>query len=175
MRCPSCSAVFHTFCTILCFCVPFFHDAFLIISGTSHICFLSPSYARPFVQIEHKDLASTLEKLKAQHPSLYIPAAQSDGLDDDNNTVSDDIKPFSEMTAATPMDISRLVSHLSNAVATARGEVSTLLHELQPLKEKVITLKDDCDEKKKVVLLRMDRISLGLTCRCISFVNYWKF
>lgn len=111
-----------------------------------------------FSQIEHKDLASTLDKLKAQHPSLYIPTSQSDGLDDDNNTLSDDIKPFSEMTAATPMDISRLVSHLSNAVATAREEVSTLLQDLQPLKEKVITLKDECGEKKKV-----DRISLVRT------------
>lgn len=96
-------------------------------------------------------MASTLDKLKAQHPSLYIPTAQSDGLADDNNTVSDDIKPFSEVTAATPMDISRLVSHLTNAVATAREEVSTLLQDLQPLKEKVITLKDECDEKKKVL------------------------
>lgn len=98
-----------------------------------------------------------MDKLKAQHPSLYIPTSQSDGLDDDNNTLSDDIKPFSEMTAATPMDISRLVSHLANAVATAREEVSTLLHDLQPLKEKVITMKDECDEKKKVkiaVILR---------------------
>lgn len=95
-------------------------------------------------------MASTLDKLKAQHPSLYIPASQSDGLDDDNNAFSDDIKPFSEMNAATPMDISRLVSHLSKAVATAREEVSTLLQDLQPLKENVITLNDDCDEKKKV-------------------------
>lgn len=54
------------------------------------------------------------------------------------------------MTNATPMDISRLVSHLTKVVATERESVSTLLHELQPLKERIIVLKDECDEKKKV-------------------------
>lgn len=61
------------------------------------------------------------------------------------------------MTNATPMDISRLVSHLSKVVATAREEVSALLHELQPLKEKIIVLKDDCDEKKKVSSMRASK------------------
>lgn len=96
-------------------------------------------------------MASTLEKLKAQHPSLYIPATQSDGLDDDDNSgLPDDIKPLNDMKTATPMDISRLVTHLTKAVVAAREEVSTLLQELQPLKEEMIMLKDDCDEKRKV-------------------------
>lgn len=102
------------------------------------------------MQIELKDLASTLEKLKAQHPSLYIPAGQSDALDVDNGGLPDDIKPLSDMANATPMDISRLVTHLSKIVQTMREEVSVLLQNLQPLKEKIIMLKDDCDEKKKV-------------------------
>lgn len=101
-------------------------------------------------QIEYKDFASTLDKLKSQHPSLYIPATQSDGLDDDNSGLPENIKPFTDMDTATPMDISRLVTHLTKAVVTAREEVSTLLQELQPLKEEMIMLKDDCDEKKKV-------------------------
>lgn len=95
-------------------------------------------------------MASTLEKLKAQHPTLYIPADQSDGLDSDNSGLPDDIKPLNDMANATPMDISRLVTHSSKVVQTTRGEVSVLLHDLQPLKEKIIMLKDDCDEKKKV-------------------------
>lgn len=96
-------------------------------------------------------MASTLEKLKAQHPSIYIPASQADGFDGgDNSILPDDIKPLSDMANATPMDISRLVTHLSKVVANTREEVSKLLQELQPLKEKIIMLKDDCDEKKKV-------------------------
>lgn len=95
-------------------------------------------------------MASTLDKLKAHHPSLYIPAMQSDGLDDDNSSLPDDIKPLNDMNTATQMDISRLVTHLTKAVVTAREEVSTLLQELKPLKEEMIMLKDDCDEKKKV-------------------------
>lgn len=102
-------------------------------------------------------MASTLEKLKAQHPSLYIPANQSDGLDGDNGGLPDDIKPLTDMANATPMDISRLVTHLTKVVQTTREEVSVLLHELQPLKEKIIMLKDDCDEKKKVkYFIRID-------------------
>lgn len=94
-------------------------------------------------------MASTLEKLKAQHPSLYIPTDGSDETDN-NGLLPDDIKPLSDMTNATPMDISRLVTHLSKIVASTREEVSTMLQQLQPLKEKIIVLKDDCDEKKKV-------------------------
>lgn len=96
-------------------------------------------------------MASTLERLKAQHPTLYIPA---DGLaateDIGTDGLPDEVKPLNDMTNATPMDISRLVTHSSKVVQTMREEVSTLLHELQPLKEKIIMLKDDCDEKKKV-------------------------
>lgn len=103
------------------------------------------------IQIEYKDLTSTLEKLKAQLPSLYTPSNQPDGSEyGDNSELPDEIKPLNDMANATPMDISRLVTHLSKVVATAREEVSTLLHELQPLKETMIVLKDDCDEKKKV-------------------------
>lgn len=102
-------------------------------------------------------MASTLEKLKAQHPSLYLP---TDGSDDvDNDGLPDDIKPLSDMTNATPMDISRLVTHLSRVVAATREEVSGLLHELQPLKEKTIMLKDECDEKKKVHIFSFFRVS----------------
>lgn len=96
-------------------------------------------------------MASTLERLKAQHPTLYIPADGS-SLGEDNGTdgLPDEIKPLNDMTNATPMDISRLVTHSTKVVQTMREEVSTLLHDLQPLKEKIIMLKDDCDEKKKV-------------------------
>lgn len=83
------------------------------------------------IQIEYKDLASTLEKLKAQHPSLYIPNSQSDELGSDNSGLPDDVKPLSDMANATPMDISRLVTHLSKVVAASREEVSAILHELQ--------------------------------------------
>ncbi|XP_031617272.1 intraflagellar transport protein 81 homolog isoform X2 [Contarinia nasturtii] len=103
------------------------------------------------LEIEYKDLERTLEKLKDQHPSLYIPTTnQTNGSDDaDNSGLPDDIKPLSDIANATPMDISRLVTHLSKVVSSTRDEVSTLLHELQPLKERIMLLKDDCDEKKK--------------------------
>lgn len=117
-------------------------------------------------------MASTLEKLKAQHPSIYIPASQADGFDGDNSGLPDDIKPLSDMTNATAMDISRLVTHLSKVVANTREEVSTLLHELQPLKEKLIMLKEDCDEKKKVRTL----FWLGMPKRSdFSFDEFFAF
>lgn len=87
-----------------------------------------------------------MEKLKAQYPALYIPAGQSD--DGQNVGLPDDIKPINDANAA---DISRLVTHLTKAVVTAREEVATQLHYLQPLKEKIVAMKDDCDEKKKVL------------------------
>lgn len=92
-------------------------------------------------------MESTLEKLKSQYPSLYIPNTQSDSSGGENNLL-DDVKPLNE--SATMMDISRLVTHLTTAVAAARERVTALLQQLQPLKEKMIMLKDECDEKKKV-------------------------
>lgn len=128
---------------------------------------LSPSL---IIQIEYKDLASTLEKLKAQHPSLYIPSNQPDGSECGDNSESPyDIKPLNDLANATPMDISRLVTHLSKVVAKAREEVSTLLHELQPLKETIIVLKDDCDEKKKV-----RKMSYAVV-HCFYFILFFLF
>lgn len=90
-----------------------------------------------------------MEKLKSQYPSLYIPNNQSDNnVDDENNGELDEIKPLNE--SATMMDISRLVTHLTTAVTAARERVAVLLQQLQPLKEKMIMLKDECDEKMKV-------------------------
>lgn len=89
-----------------------------------------------------------MEKLKSQYPSLYIPNTQSDSNGGGENSLPDDVKPLNE--SATMMDISRLVTHLTTAVAAARERVAALLQQLQPLKEKMIMFKDECDEKKKV-------------------------
>lgn len=126
------------------------------------------------IQIEYKDLASTLEKLKAQHPTLYIPADGSLATEDNGTDLPDEIKPLNDMTNATPMDISRLVTHSTKVVQTMREEVSTLLHELQPLKERIIMLKDDCDEKKKVSFhfhfcCVIDRSGASSNCFFFSF------
>lgn len=101
-------------------------------------------------QIERNDLESTLEKLKAQYPTLYIPADKLDGGGGGNETngLPDDVKPLSE--ASSVMEVSRLVTHLTRAVASARERVSALMQELHPLKEKMVLLNDECDEKKKV-------------------------
>lgn len=117
------------------------------------------SYHRNVKQIEYRDLESTLEKLKTQCPTLYIPpAGQSDNNIDENN-LPDDIKPLNDTTSI--MDISRLVTHLTRAVVTARERVGSLLQELHPLKEKMIMLNDDCDEKKKVFPERYILISFS--------------
>lgn len=88
--------------------------------------------------------------MKAQYPSLYIPADKLDGSGgtDDASDLPDDVKPLSE--ASSVMEVSRLVTHLTRAVAAARERVSTLVQELHPLKEKMVLLNDECDEKKKV-------------------------
>lgn len=112
-----------------------------------------------------------MEKLKSQYPSLYIPTAQSDS-NGGANSLPDDVKPLNE--SATMMDISRLVTHLTTAVAAARERVTALLQQLQPMKEKMMMLKDECDEKKKVnlcfaekfVLVLIDHHFRRLTTRC---------
>lgn len=94
-------------------------------------------------------MESTLEKLKTQYPTLYIPAKQDGGGSDGTSSdMPDDVKPLSE--ASSVMEISRLVTHLTRAVASARERVSALMQELHPLKEKMVLLNDECDEKKKV-------------------------
>lgn len=102
-------------------------------------------------QIERNDLESTLEKLKAQYPSLYIPGdkLEGGGGGSEISGLPDDVKPLNE--ASSVMEISRLVTHLTRAVAAARERVSALMQELHPLKEKMVLLNDDCDDKKKVL------------------------
>lgn len=105
------------------------------------------------MQIERNDLDSTLEKLKAQYPSLYIPADKLDGGGGGSEIsgLPDDVKPLNE--ASSVMEISRLVTHLTRAVGAARERVSALMQELHPLKEKMVLLNDECDEKKKVCVI----------------------
>lgn len=88
-----------------------------------------------------------MEKLKNQYPSLYIPGNdQTDKMDE--NDLPDDVKPLSD--ASSVMEISRLVTHLTRAVAAARERVSALMQNLQPIKERMMVLNDECDEKRKV-------------------------
>lgn len=101
-------------------------------------------------KIERNDLDATLEKLKIQYPTLYIPAPadRGDGGNEPNG-LTDDAKALNEATSV--MEVSRLVTHLTRAVAAARERVSALMQEMHPLKEKMVLLNDGCDEKKKVL------------------------
>lgn len=82
---------------------------------------------------------------------------QSDHFDE--NSLPDAIKPLNDTSATSMMDISRLVTHLTRAVAEARERVAALLQELHPLKEKIAMLQDDYDEKKKVSTINIIRVN----------------
>lgn len=98
-------------------------------------------------QIEYNELEATLDKLKTQYPTLYIPAnEQTEQFDE--NSLPDDVKPLSESSSV--MEVSRLVTHLTRAVAAARERVANLMQELQPIKERMVVMQDECDDKRKV-------------------------
>lgn len=92
-------------------------------------------------------MEATLEKLRGQYPSLYIPGSEQADRPGDGD-LPDDVKPLSD--ASSVMEISRLVTHLTRAVAAARERVAALMQDLQPIKERMIVLNDECDEKRKV-------------------------
>lgn len=99
-----------------------------------------------------------MDKLKAQYPSIYIPTTSSnDSENDGENVSSSDAKgslaEHFDFGASTQTDNSRLITHLANAVATTREETSKLLQTIQPLSERMVFLKDECSEKKKVVII----------------------
>lgn len=88
-----------------------------------------------------------MQKLKSQCPSLYIPANGSEQTSDDS--LLDEITPRNDSGATSMMDMSRMVAQLTQAVVSARERVSVLLQKLHPLREKMVMLKDDYEEKKK--------------------------
>lgn len=114
--------------------------------------------------------------MKAQYPTLYIPVDKLDGGGNgggDTNGLPDDVKPLNE--ASSVMEISRLVAHLTRAVAAARERVSALMQELHPLKEKMVLLTDECDEKKKVYAQRFSSLSTPMSKFALTFFFSLRF
>lgn len=96
------------------------------------------------IKAEANDLHNTLEKLRAQDPSLVMTSDEDTSLEPLGFSGSDSI----ESRGMT--ELSHLVDSLTRAVVQAREKISPMSQQLRPLREKITELKDENDFKKQV-------------------------
>ncbi|XP_059620163.1 intraflagellar transport protein 81 homolog [Phlebotomus argentipes] len=95
------------------------------------------------LQSEEMDLQKTLDNLKSQDPSLQATLSET------GSTEEDILRPNSPQETHGVAELSRLVEGLSRATMASRERLVPLSHNVRPLREKILELKDIHESKKQ--------------------------